>query len=70
MSTKLAVASMVIACAGCGGDPQSANHTDYAATPTAAVRGAPQEVPVDPVLIEQACNTLSECRTTAHGLGV
>ena len=70
MSIKLAVALMVIACTGCGGDPRNANHTDYAATPTAAVRGAPQEVPVDPVLIEQACNSLSECRTTAHGLGV
>jgi hypothetical protein len=64
---------MVIACAACGGYPRNTNHTDYtdyAATPAAAVRSAPQEVPVDPVLIEQTCYAQSECRTTAHGLGV
>jgi hypothetical protein len=70
MSIKFAVALMVIACAACGNHPRNTNHTDYAATPAAAVRSAPQEVPVDPVLIEQTCYVQSECRTTAHGLGV
>jgi hypothetical protein len=70
MSIKFAVALTGIACGACGGCSHNTNYTDHAATPVAAVRSAPQEVPVDPVLIEQACNSLSECRTTAHGLGV
>ena len=70
MSIKFAVALTGIACVACGGYPRNTNHTDYAATPASAVWSPPQEVPLDPVLIEQACNSLSECRTTAHGLGV
>ena len=69
MSIKFAVALMVTACAACGGYPRNANYTDRAATPAAA-QSVPQEVPVDPVLLEQACYSQSECRTTAHGLGV
>jgi hypothetical protein len=69
MSIKFAVALVAIACAACGGYPRNANYTDHAATPAAA-QSVPQEVPIDPVLIEQACYAQSECRTTAHGLGV
>jgi len=74
MNIKLAVTVLVTVCGGCGGYPQNTNYKGPAvARSTGNAIGrtdATQEGPVDAVLIENACNAISECRTTAHGLGV
>ena len=74
MNAKFAATVLVMVCAGCGGNPQNPSYNDHAFAPNIGhgiVRtGTMQEVPVDAVLIENACNAISECRTTAHGLGV
>ena len=71
MNSRIAVALLVLACAGCGAHPHNvvvdtpnAMQANRAATATATA------TPVDAVLIEQACYAFSECRTTASGLGV
>ena len=74
MNIKFGVAVLVTVCAGCGGYPQNTNYNNHAVVPTAgrATAGvsAVQDGSVDAVLIENACSAISECRTTAHGLGV
>jgi len=70
MNMKAAVALLVLACAGCGAAPHSVNQTEPVQVPSTVARDAGSAVPVDAVLMEQACFAFSECRTTAHGLGV
>jgi len=74
MNAKLAVTVLVTVCAGCGGYPQNPNNNRHAVAPSTghtSVRAVlTHDMPVDAVLIENACNAISECRTTAHGLGV
>jgi hypothetical protein len=74
MNAKLAVTVLVTVCAGCGGYPQNPNYNRHVVAPStdhASARTVPtQDMAVDTVLIENACNAISECRTTAHGLGV
>jgi hypothetical protein len=71
MSSKITVALLVLACAGCGAHP----HNVVVATPNAvqanrAASTTETGAPLDAILIEQACYAFSECRTTASGLGV
>lgn len=74
MNIKLAVAVLGTVCAGCGGNPQNADDNEHAVAQTSSyatgASSAPHDPLIDAVLIENACNAISECRTTANALGV
>ena len=74
MNTKLTVAILVTACAGCGGQPRNAGDDErvFAGNAGQAIgaTSVTRDTGADAILIENACNAISECRTTAQGLGV
>jgi hypothetical protein len=72
MGNKMSVALLVALCAGCGSKQQNVPAAAYSAvgnTQTQRDTGN-AEPAVDTLLIERECYAHSECRTTAHGLGV
>jgi hypothetical protein len=71
MKSKLMLVSMILACAGCSMSAQNDRSTGLgAAEPMPAAWRSIHEMPVDGLLVDQACGSMSECRTTGHGLGV
>jgi hypothetical protein len=72
MGIKMSIALLVALCAGCGSEQHNIAAATYSAvgkTPTQRDAGTADPA-VDTLLIERECYAYSECRTTAHGLGV
>ena len=69
MIIKVAVTSVLIACAGCGIYRHGGVNAEIPAQPNSAINTI-IEMPTDAVLIDQACSEYDACRSTAHGLGV
>lgn len=72
MKSKLMLITMILACAGCSlsGQTERVSGRNDGVEPMPAAWRSIHEMPVDAVLVEQACGSMAECRTTGHGLGV
>jgi hypothetical protein len=72
MKSKLMLVSMILACAGCSlsSHNERVSGRGDAVEPMPAAWRSIHEMPVDTILVEQACGSMAGCRTTAHGLSV
>jgi hypothetical protein len=73
MDVRMSFALLAALCAGCGVQPQ--NESTVRSTLVGVTVPAPRDAGIadgamDVNLIDQTCYAYSECRTTAHGLGV
>jgi hypothetical protein len=72
MGIKMSVALLVALCAGCSSEQHNIPVATYSAVGNTQMQRdtGTADPAVDTLLIERECYANSECRTTAHGLGV